>query len=242
MRREKPRGALRFAGLLLVLAVTAFGGYQALFHPETPLPPEWNPAEPLDVSEPFTPLTDWKMTRALASRASCLAALETGAAFTPMADLEESEACHIRNRVNLREAGAAALKPVETTCDTALRLAMWLRHGVQPAAERHLGGAVQNVRHYSSYNCRRMRLASGESGRMSSHATASSIDVSGFVGPSGALIDLRRDWGGDDAEARFLRDVNDAACMWFRVTLGPRYNALHADHFHLQGPGWGLCR
>ena len=42
-------------------------------------------------------------------------------------------------------------------------------------------------------------------------------------------------------EAQFLRDAFDSACLWFPVALAPDYNALHADHFHLQGDTDGVC-
>ena len=77
---------------------------------------------------------------------------------------------------------------------------------------------------------------------MSTHATADAIDVSGFVLRDGTRVRLKQDWDGSPARMAFLRDVQESACNWFRVTLGPEYNALHADHFHLQHTGWGLCR
>ena len=69
-------------------------------------------------------------------------------------------------------------------------------------------------------------------------------EISGVlrVWADGQLIDLKSDWPGDGPKARFLRDAFDSACLWFPVALGPGYNRLHADHFHLQGTGWGLCR
>lgn len=236
------RLALRRAGLFLFIFAVGFGGWFLLRHPDTPLPKGWNPLEPLRTSDAFTPLTEWKLRRTLASRELCRAALADASQATPMDDFVKDKKCHIKNRVKLSRVGQAALTPVETTCNTALRMAMWEAHGIQPAAERHLKEPITKISHFSSYNCRAMRTGMADPTRMSSHATASAIDISGFTRKSGKLVDLKRDWQGDDAEALFLRDVNEAACMWFRVTLGPRYNALHADHFHLQGPGWGLCR
>jgi hypothetical protein len=77
---------------------------------------------------------------------------------------------------------------------------------------------------------------------MSTHATADAIDVSGFRFSNGKQINLQQDWDGSGPEAAFLRAARDGACDWFRVTLSPEYNNLHADHFHLQSTGWGLCR
>ncbi|MDO6590381.1 MULTISPECIES: extensin family protein [Rhodobacterales] len=77
---------------------------------------------------------------------------------------------------------------------------------------------------------------------MSTHATAEAIDISGFQFSNGERISLIRDWDGNTSQAQFLRAARDGACSFFKLTLSPEYNALHADHFHLQSRGWGLCR
>lgn len=233
------RPALRWAAFFIVLVL---GIWQALVHPGTPLPPAWNPIVPLDLADPVTPLTTWKLTRALAGRGTCLAALETGAQATVLPDFAASDQCHIRPQVRLARVGMATMQPINTRCQTALRVAMWERHGIQPAAQEHLGQDVRRITHFSSYNCREIRTGRGSTGRMSTHATADAIDVSGFVLADGARISLFNDWDGAPNRAAFLRAVRDSACDWFRVTLGPDYNTLHADHFHLQHTGWGLCK
>ena len=77
---------------------------------------------------------------------------------------------------------------------------------------------------------------------MSTHATANALDVSGFVLANGVTVDLKKHWPTIGSKADFLRDVFQASCLWFPVALGPEFNVLHADHFHLQTRGWGLCR
>ena len=222
------------------LAVLASGAFLVL-HPATPLPPEWNPAEPLDVRLRVTPLTRWKLSRA-ASGAACFAALGTYCAqFAALPDFEGSPVCHIQDRVRLTSLGTARIAPLETRCATALALAIWVRHGMRPAAEATLGSPVAEVRHLDSYNCRPIRTPEGEGVRMSLHATAEAVDITGVVLEDGRSISLIDDWG-TGAEGAFLRSARDASCDWFATTLGPEYNALHADHFHLQTRGFGLCR
>ena len=211
-------------------------------YPRSPLIVAWNPLVPLDVKDVVTPLTAWKLRHALDDSDRCLAALETAATLTRQRDLEESAVCHIRPQVTVRQVGAARMKPLNTRCQTALRMAMWEEHGIQPAAERHLGQPVREILHLSSYNCRQIRTLQGATARMSTHATADAVDVAGFVLQDGQKITLLRNWEAPMDQASFLREVADSACTWFRVTLGPEYNALHADHFHLQHTGWGLCR
>ena len=113
---------------------------------------------------------------------------------------------------------------------------------LQPAAHVHFDAELDRIDHIGSYNCRPLRTSSGESGRWSTHATADAIDVSGFRFSDGTRLRLIDDWDAGGAAQSFLTQARDGACDWFRATLSPDYNSLHADHFHLQSRGWGLCR
>lgn len=215
--------------------------YVAFSHPKSPIPPEMNPASPLDVSAPVNRLTPYKLRRSAEGQA-CLAALRTsGAEFDVLPDFEESEQCHIRDRVRLRSLGTASIRPLQTRCTTALRLAIWTRHGLEPAAEEIFGQGVARVHHQDSYNCRRIRTPSGQGSRMSTHSTADAVDITGVTLDDGRQIHLIEDWGQGDKGA-FLAKARDTSCDWFVTTLGPEFNSLHADHFHLQSRGWGTCR
>jgi hypothetical protein len=113
---------------------------------------------------------------------------------------------------------------------------------LQPDAVDLLGSPVARIAHIGSYNCRQMRTSAGTSTRMSTHATADAIDIAGFDLADGTRIRLIDDWDAAGPKAEFLRVARDGACDWFDLTLSPAYNRLHADHFHLQSRGWGLCR
>lgn len=226
--------------LVILGAVT--GTILALFHPDTPLSDEWNPTAPLAVSDPISPLTAQKLRMALSDPAQCLATLTAAANITPMQPLELTDDCHIRTRVRLSGVGGARIDALETSCAIALRMAMWERHGIQPAAREHLNTDATIIRQIGSYNCRAIRTTRGPSNRWSTHATAEAIDITGFDFADGRRIRLIADWDDGTQEGAFLRAVRDSACTWFATTLGPDYNSLHADHFHLQARGWGLCR
>ena len=242
--RKRTRSLALISGLaaFVFAAGLAYCGYLLLTHPDTPLPRAWNPVQPLAVADPVTPVTGWKLARTTADASLCVAALDAAAQVRQMPPLTETEACFIVDRVALSQIGQANLSPVETSCATALRLAMWERHSVQPAAQELLGQDVRAIAHLGSYSCRPMRTGSGLSERMSTHATASAIDISGFQLADGRQIRLLADWDGEDETAAFLRRVRDGACDWFGLTLSPDFNRLHADHFHLQTNGWGGCR
>jgi hypothetical protein len=239
-KRDHPilRGVVAFLFAMTLLA----GGYGMFAHPDTPLPGAWNPLQPLHIDDAVTPLTAWKLSRASEDAALCVAALDGHASFTPLSDMVVSDQCHIQDRVALSGVGQSGISEVETRCSIALRLAMWERHSLQPAAQRFMGSPVKSITQIGSYNCRAMRTLDGNSTSMSTHATAEAIDVSGFTFTNGEQIALIRDWEGDTPQAQFLRAARDGACEFFKLTLSPEYNALHADHFHLQSQGWGLCR
>lgn len=222
-----------FLLLLVALGVLASPVGQPL------IPAAWHPFAPFRVSDPVTPLTRWKMRTVMADADLCRAALAETVDFDVRPNREVSEVCHIRQRVVVRRIGGMRTSGIDTRCDLALRTAMWEQHGVQMAAEEHLGTQVTALNTIGSYNCRSIR---GATARMSKHATAEALDVTGFRLASGGTVSLIRDWDGAPNRAAFLRAVRDSSCTWFRTTLGPDYNALHRDHFHLQSSGWGTCR
>lgn len=241
-KTSRGRSIIRGAVAFLFVGLLGFGGYQALLHPDTPLPTAWNPTRPLVIDDPVTPFTGWKLNRAAADITRCEAVLTGAAAWRRLADLETSDQCHIRGRVALSQVGSARIGTVETRCAIALRLAMWERHSLQPAARDIIGADLAAIDHIGSYSCRAMRTTDGGTGRMSTHATADAIDITGFRFTDGQTIRLVDDWSGNGPAASFLRAARDGACDWFSLTLSPDYNTLHADHFHLQSKGWGLCR
>ena len=234
---------MRVSFLSELLTATVFlglAGAVVVTHPNTPLPDAWNPTKPLLVSDPRTPLTRFKARIAQGSIEKCIAALDQSE-LSSMPPLEESSECGVRDRVRLERAGGMSMAPVETTCAVALRLALWERHDLQEAAKRLLGAQVDRLEHLSSYSCRRIRTSGGEGDRMSTHASARAIDVTGFRLSDGREVQLLEDWGRRDNVDTFLRAAQASACDWFGGVLGPDFNALHADHFHMQLHG-GFCR
>ena len=222
--------------------VAAFLACLMVFRPED-VPKPWQPWSELDLLARPNLVSHWKLRSLSLRPAACRAAL--GAAtrgVQMMNDRVESEVCHIRNRVNLSKLGSARLAPVQTRCAIAARLVSWETHVLQAAARKHLGTGVARVHHYSSFSCRRMRTSSGNSGRMSQHATANAIDISGFTLTNGRKISLKSDWNGDAATSAFLRSARDGLCDWFNIVLSPDYNALHADHFHADMGRFLICR
>lgn len=238
MRRKIKVGWL-LGGLFLPVVVLAFAVTTLLYHPHTPLPPEWNPTRPLDPKAPLTRITRWKLARTVADPQLCTAALgRIAASVVALPPQEQNNQCHIRNRVQLSDLATARVATLETRCDTALRLAMWEHHSLQIAAQALLGARISRIHHFGSYSCRTIAGSS----RMSQHATANALDISGFDLADGQEIRLRHDWQATGNTAEFLRVARDGACDWFPMVLSPDYNAAHHDHFHLDQGRWTGCR
>ena len=175
----------------------------------------------------------------------CLARLGSAQAkFTPVPDQYYGAGCKTLGTVRLsalRSDGAALgvtnLGPV--ACPLADSFAAWARFGVDRAAQQILGSPLVRIETMGSYNCRSI----AGSDRLSAHASASAIDVSGFVLADGRRITVSGDWTkGKPAERRFLATIHQSACKRFGTVLGPRYNAAHHDHLHLELSGRAFCR
>lgn len=213
--------------------------------------PEQFPWTELNLDDPLGPFTGIKLAALDDERRRCLTLLDNaGLAEVPYAQpLPEDSRCRFTDGVRIRPEGSGSIvyapPGLVTSCPVAAALALWERDIVQPAARRHFQSRVIRIDHAGSYSCR--RLYGKAEGRFSEHATADAIDVLGFRLADGRRLSLLRDWSGDPAERKFLRDVRDGACDIFATVLSPDYNRAHADHFHLDQAdrgsfGWRLCR
>lgn len=192
---------------------------------------------PLDLREPPGLVTQWRI-RLLASEPEVcrrvLARAEIPSTLAP--ERPFANGCGYDDAVTL--SGGALTGTPAMRCAAAAAYAAWLRHVVQPAAERHLGARVVRTRTLGAFSCRDI---AGRPGRRSQHATANAIDVSGFDLADGRRVTLLADWDEGDA-GRFLREVRDGACGLFAGALSPDWNAAHRDHFHLDMGRLLVCR
>jgi hypothetical protein len=124
------------------------------------------------------------------------------------------------------------------SCDLAARLHMWERHIVMPAAEKWLGSPVVGIEAFGSFQCRRVAGAD----RLSEHSFAKAADIAAFRLADGRRISVLDHYRSKGAAGDFLREIHDRACGLFDVTLGPDYNADHANHLHLDVGGERACR
>lgn len=175
----------------------------------------------------------------------CLAGLgATKANFTPLPDQYFGAGCSTVNTVRLAslqgDHAALALSNLgPVACPLASTFAAWARFGADRAARQILGSALLRIETMGSYNCRNV----AGSARRSAHARAEAIDIGAFILADGRRISVLDAWnGGSSAERQFLRTVHASACKRFGTTLGPAYNAAHANHFHVELSGNSFCR
>jgi hypothetical protein len=204
--------------------------------------PQHDPWAPLDLNHPPGWATLRKLAALRGDPAECRAVLDrSGIAFSALAAAGEGE-CRREDRTVLDETPLAPGAP-PTTCAVGAATVLWLRQGVQPAAETLLGSPVVRIEHLGAYSCR--RLYGRDEGPWSQHATGNAIDIAAFELADGRRIGVAEDWAGGGKEAAFLRRARDEACDVFGTVLSPDYNAAHADHLHFdqaaRGFG-GVCR
>ncbi|MFT0517114.1 extensin family protein [Pseudomonas faucium] len=221
-------------GLLLIAAGLAWQyGWR--------LPDAWNPWAVLDVRQPPNLLTLFKLSRLRDDPALCLQALQTSELrYKAQADSPATASCPLRNVWRIEQGQARLSSSFLASCPLAVAYALFEVHGLQPAAQRVFGQPVAQVEHLGSFACR--NVYHRKQGRLSQHATANALDISGFRLQSGERILLARDWQAGGQKAQFLREVQQAACESFSTVLGPDYNAAHHNHFHLDMGRWQVCR
>jgi hypothetical protein len=171
----------------------------------------------------------------------CLANLGQLARFQTLPDRDYGGGCFAFASVKLSDAGVPVSNLGAMSCPLAATFTAWVKNGVMPAARLYLGAELARVETFGSYSCRNVNGAT--SGRLSEHASANAVDVSGFLLADGRRIMIKLDWANQDPSVRsFLAAIHTSACRRFKTVLSPNYNALHADHVHLDMGRGPFCR
>jgi len=235
---------MRRAGLRIALLTTALAASLVALTLQRgwlAIPPEWSPWEPLDLDTAPNLLTRHKLEQLSDDRELCAHVLAQAAmTYTPLPDEATGAECGLFDAVTIERTASEVGAPFSLTCRAAVSLALWEKHTVAPAAERHFASPVQRIEHFGSYACR--NLYGRPDATRSRHATAEAFDVAGFVLADGRRIRVLGDWNGDTAAAGFLREVRNGACQFFDGVLSPDFNAAHRDHLHLDRGRNRYCR
>lgn len=172
----------------------------------------------------------------------CMADLRrAGVRFEPLPDRDFGGGCLAFASVKLTDIGVPTTNLTAMTCPLARTFAAWVKNGIAPAARVYFATELVRVESFGSYSCRNINGA--QAGRRSEHASANAVDIAAFVLADGRRISIKADWQSPDPQVRaFLRTIHASACKRFQTVLSPDYNALHADHLHLDMGRGPYCR
>ncbi len=232
-RRLVVRGIL--AGLLALAIALVFR--QGL------IPARMNPLPALDLSVERPWFIDWRLAELRRDPELCRQVLRAPQIQAlPIADAVIKDGCGWANAVRISSVGGARFPLDKLTCEAAAALALWAEHEVQPLAQELFGQRVTVIQHLGSYSCRNIVGNPMWRNVKSEHASANAIDISGFTLADGRQISVLRHWSAGGKEAQFLQSAHQRGCRYFRVALGPAYNAAHRDHFHFDRGILWQCR
>ncbi len=207
------------------------------------LPQRFSPFPPIALDTPPSWFVDTRLAALRLDRPLCDAVLkEPHIDATAIPDQPYKDGCGWQNAVRFSKAGGAKIGAEKLTCEMAAAMALWIEHDVQPLAQAMFKARVAAIGDMGIYDCRNILGNPLMKNVRSQHATANAIDISGFTLEGGKQISVLRDWPGKGPESDFLKEVHRRACRYFRVALGPEYNAAHKNHFHFDRGAFSRCR
>lgn len=231
------KGLMVIAGMILLLVAVAPWFAQNL-------PSEWNPFTPLKITDGPGLITRYKLKRLAGDPEGCLAVLQQAQRegylrFTqPPATTGN---CPLPAPVRVQSFGDVKLSSsFLASCSLALSSTMFVTQSVKPLAAAELGSPLVRIDHLGSYACR--NIYHRAEGRLSEHATAEALDVAGFRLANGEQISVLKSWPRQEKTSHWLHQIFQQSCDFYGNSIGPDYNAAHANHFHLGMRGFGVCR
>ncbi|MEL4015655.1 extensin-like domain-containing protein [Dryocola clanedunensis] len=226
--------------MLIGFTVTALAGLWLYER----LPAQYNPFAPLSIDDPPTLVTRYKLRQMANHPQTCLALLEQAAErqqlrFRPVPNTGGT--CPLTDVVRVQSFGEISLSSsFLASCPLALSATMFIHQRAAPLAKTTFGSPLVRVNHLGSYACR--NIYNRKDARLSEHATADALDISGFGFANKQQVSVVKGWQASGRGSEYLHAAFDAGCPFFGNSLGPEYNAAHANHFHLGMRGYGLCR
>jgi hypothetical protein len=229
-----------FRRLLILLLLVLVAGGVAVYESWIRIPPNFLPWSEVMLDERPGWFANVQLNSLSTDGAACRAALgRSKLKFSVMGDRKIGEDCGFTDVVRADATPIAFSPRPVATCSLTAGLYWWQRR-IDEIAQADLHTRVVRIDQLGTYACRNINSAA--EGRRSQHATANAIDIAAFHLADGRVISVLKDYGKDTPEGRFLNAAQDEACALFNIVLGPRYNSLHANHFHLDMGGFQMCR
>jgi hypothetical protein len=160
--------------------------------------------------------------------------------YTILPNQDFGSGCSAINAVQLIDIGVAVTNTKAIQCPLARAFALWARGPAQVAAQAEFGERIVRIETMGTYSCRQVKGV--QSSKLSEHARANAIDISGFILADGRRVTVEGGWNGQGDERAFLRSVRAAACQQFQTVLSPDYNAAHYNHLHFDLGRGPYCR
>jgi hypothetical protein len=229
------------ASFFLIWLLATCGGPQ----PKRPVP-QSRPAvvQPLaSLSAPVGPQTLAGLRALAGAPAQCFGLLQSvpGLRIDRIPDQSNSPGCGWRDAGQVRQMAVGLSRQTPLTCPMIAALHLYNRDVLQPAARRHLGVGVARLDVIGTYACRTRNSQPGA--RMSEHAQANAIDVSGFTLADGRRLTVTKDWANPDPAVRaFMAAARTGGCRTFSTVLGPGSDGFHENHFHFDLARTTWCR
>ena len=147
-----------------------------------------------------TPLDGWSDTQVISALRECVRLLAPIAAEVEISEPLKQDQCGAPAPVLVKRVGAGANKveispPAVVNCPMVVGLHAWVEKALQPAAQEAFGARIARLRGTSGYACRNRIGSHSDVDRLSEHALANAIDISGFVTTDGRTIDVAGSWG-----------------------------------------------
>jgi hypothetical protein len=168
----------------------------------------------------------------LAEESACLERLtKLGVRFEPLPAIAQGE-CGTAHPLRISSLGSMLqiAPPATLACPVAEALARWTAEVVIPESRRHLEAEPSRIAIGTSYECRSRNRQEGA--KLSEHAFANAVDVSGFEFGRGKTVQIG-DHPAETPPALFQAAIRSQACAYFTTVLGPGSDAAHATHLHL---------
>lgn len=120
--------------------------------------------------------------------------------------------------------------PATVNCAMATAFIDWVKRVDQLSRTTH-GAGIKTLYTGTSYMCRRRNNA--KTGKISEHGFANAIDLTGFALTDKTSVTLPDAWRAGGMDQKLMRQSHKLGCSIFTTVLGPKANALHEDHLHL---------
>lgn len=207
---------------------------------------------PLPRQKPAATAMNWPAAEIDAAKSACVRLLRgLNIRWSPVAAIGQPGDCGALAPIDISAVDGVEITPPATvTCELAAALHHWVSTAVQPNARRDLGTRAVAIHTAASYVCRSRNNVNG--GKLSEHAKANALDMSGFSFAKGDGATVGDGWGGLlgkiglSSKGSFLDHIQVEACNSFTTVLGPESDSYHGNHFHVdvlaRKNGYRICQ